>query len=111
MTNLKHICLNIVQVCVLKVTFFFVAAPMAYGNSQARNQTRASVETQAAVVRFLTHCTTAGTPKNYSLKVCVLGGHKQTMLNSIFLFVFLRFWGFVCCKEYMRHRHIWQELA
>ena len=87
MTNLKHICLNIVQVCVLKVTFFFVAAPMAYGNSQARNQTRASVETQAAVVRFLTHCTTAGTLGNRFNKTHYLG----TILTFSCVFFFLNF--------------------
>ena len=67
--------------------FFFLAAPAAYGSGQAPNlshicdlghtwsntrssthctgpgnQTFASTETQAAVVGFLTHCTTGGTP-------------------------------------------------
>ena len=35
---------------------------MAYGSSQARDQTLASAATQAAAFGFLTHCTTVGTP-------------------------------------------------
>ena len=64
--------------------FFFMATLTAYGGSpsqglnpghnwssarsfnpllQAREQTHASENTQAAAVGFLTHCTTVGTPK------------------------------------------------
>ena len=35
---------------------------------QARNQTHTSAETQAATVRFLTHCTTEGTPHHLLLR-------------------------------------------
>ena len=91
---------------------FFMAVPMAYGTSQARDwirataatyaaavamldpfnalqragdQTYASSATWAAAVRFLTHCATAGTPASTLFILIFLISHMKSYSSSLFL--------------------------
>ena len=93
--------------------FFFNGCITAYGCSQARNWLQAaaqlwqhqilnplnwaryriwvSVVTQAAAFRFLTHCTTAGTPNGHLLIVILINSAQiLKILDS-----FLNFWEFI----------------
>ena len=75
--------------------FFFNDWPAAHGSSQARDQTHASAVNRDAAVRFrfITHCTTAGTPPSGALTVDVKPFFLAFHLPQIFDFPSVYFWG------------------